>query len=59
MLTQVLVRWACDKISAAAATQPDEQLMDALQVGGSWNVLACYVMSCLAGLLFACSPASS
>ncbi|PRW05770.1 Vacuolar sorting-associated 16 [Chlorella sorokiniana] len=28
---EVLVRWACDKISAAAATQPDDQLMDALQ----------------------------
>lgn len=34
LCTQVLVRWACDKISAAAATQPDDQLMDALQVGG-------------------------
>ena len=31
---QVLVRWACDKISAAAASLPDDQLMEALQVGG-------------------------
>lgn len=31
---EVVVRWACDKISAAAATTPDEQLMEALQVGG-------------------------
>ena len=30
---QVVVRWACDKISAAAASLPDEQLMEALQVG--------------------------
>lgn len=29
---QVLVHWACDKISAAAATLPDEQLLEALQV---------------------------
>ncbi|KAL4852826.1 hypothetical protein ACK3TF_006093 [Chlorella vulgaris] len=28
---QVLVRWACDKISAAASSLPDDQLMAALQ----------------------------
>ncbi|KAL4440601.1 hypothetical protein ABPG75_003602 [Micractinium tetrahymenae] len=37
---QVLVRWACDKISAAAATLPDEQLLEALQakLAGQWGV---------------------
>lgn len=30
---QVLVRWACDKVSAAAGSTSDEQLMEELQVG--------------------------
>lgn len=34
------MRWACDKISAAAATLPDEQLLEALQakLAGQWGV---------------------
>jgi hypothetical protein len=32
---QVLVRWACDKISAAASSLPDDQLMEALQVNAA------------------------
>ncbi|EFN53979.1 hypothetical protein CHLNCDRAFT_135924 [Chlorella variabilis] len=37
---QVLVRWACDKVTAAAATLPDDQLMEALQakLAGQWGV---------------------
>ena len=29
---QVLARWACDKVSAAAASMGDEELLAALQV---------------------------
>ncbi len=32
LLPQVLVRWACDKISASAGGLGDEALLEALQV---------------------------
>ena len=48
---QVLVRWACDKISTSAATLGDEELLDALQVGGAGcaikRIQVCVSCGCL------------
>lgn len=38
---QVLVRWACDKVSSAAASLPDEELLEALQVGCWSGICSC------------------